>query len=280
MSAKTLRPGSVLMESILVFPLLLLLISMILQYAHIWTARQITAYAAYCATRAIMTVPGAEEKQRAANNAAWLACSWMALASLPGSSPAADGSSKKVHVGKLSGEMSGGSEISEDEVINLDDGSPQSDEVLIPGWGTIPGSNSVKARVTTKIESWGESVGGKSYEPYVSVTVTFKFPLLMPLAGRMISWFAHQSRTEAEEFDYGHHKLTGGNARGWVGEETVMDSEGNLVDRGRGSTTTWGAEGKYPAIELTETCILPMPYSTANFPEDGYSKNLLMGGGS
>ena len=275
MSAKTLRPGSVLMESILVFPLLLLLISMILQYAHIWTARQITAYAAYCATRAIMTVP-AKEKQDAANYAARLACSWMALASLPGSSPRSGGSSKKVHVGKLSGDMSGGAEISGDEVINLDDGSPQSDEVLIPGWGTIPGSNSVKARVKTEIKSNGED----SINRYAMVTVTFKFPLLMPLAGRMISWFAHKSRTDAEEFDYGHHKLTGGNARGWVGEETVMDREGNLVDRGRGSTTTWGAEGKYPAIELTETCILPMPYSTANFPEDGYSKNLLMGGGS
>ena len=51
------RRGSILMEFVIVAPLVLILVSFILQFAHIWIARQVTAYAAYCATRAILAVP-------------------------------------------------------------------------------------------------------------------------------------------------------------------------------------------------------------------------------
>lgn len=216
------KSGSILMEFVLVAPLVVLLVSMILQFAHIWTARQVTAYAAYCATRATMVVPK-DEKKAAAKKAAELACAWMSLAGLPGST----------------GEQ----------------------EVKIKGWGTIPGSDSADKRVSVEIREDGES-----NVPAAVVTVHFKFPLMLPLAGRMISWAVNHEEG-LSKFDYGHHQLAGGNNPGWAGQETVMDESGNAVDRTDGE---WGKDGRFPFITLTETCVLPMPYSTEYFPEGGF----------
>ena len=36
----------------------------------------------------------------------------------------------------------------------------------------------------------------------------------------------------------------------------------------------------WPYIELTETCVLPMPYSTVNFPTGGFDGTSLSGGGA
>ena len=76
----SLRRGSILMETVLVMPVLLLLIFGILQFAHIWMARQMVAYAAFCAARAAMVVPP-NEQSRAAQNAAEIALSWINIAS-------------------------------------------------------------------------------------------------------------------------------------------------------------------------------------------------------
>jgi hypothetical protein len=210
------------MEFVLVAPLVLILVSMILQFANIWTARQVTAYAAYCAARATMVVPK-DEKKAAAKKAAELACAWMSLAGLPGST----------------GEH----------------------EVKIKGWGTIPGSDSADKRVSVEVREDGEN-----NVPAAVVTVHFKFPLMLPLAGRMISWAVNHEEG-LSKFDYGHHQLAGGNNPGWAGEETVMDENGNAVDRTDG---VWGKDGRFPFITLTETCVLPMPYSTAKFPKSGF----------
>lgn len=216
------KRGSILMEFVLVAPLVLILVSMILQFANIWTARQVTAYAAYCAARATMVVPK-DEKKAAAKKAAELACAWMSLAGLPGST----------------GEQ----------------------EVKIKGWGTIPGSDSADKRVSVEVREDGEN-----NVPAAVVTVHFKFPLMLPLAGRMISWAVNHEEG-LSKFDYGHHQLAGGNNPGWAGQETVMDENGNAVDRTDG---VWGKDGRFPFITLTETCVLPMPYSTAKFPKSGF----------
>ena len=233
MSAKRSRPGSILMEFILVAPLMLLLISMVLQFAHIWTARQITAYAAYCATRAIMAVPPGDEQKNAAQKAAEVACSWMALA-----------------------------------------GTRPNEETLIPGWGSIPGSDSVSKRVSVEIVRSGTG------EPFAEVTVHFKFPLVLSLAGRMISLFVNNDNpNRAQDGSYGAPERRRGSR--WygedIGDETVMDENGNAVNR---KGARWGEDGKFPLITLTETCILPMPYSTANFPAGGYAPDRLKVGGA
>ena len=76
------RHGSVLMEFLLVFPIIMLLVSMLLQFAQIWIARQITAYAAYCATRATLTANDSEQVF-AAEEAARSVCAWMVSRDFP-----------------------------------------------------------------------------------------------------------------------------------------------------------------------------------------------------
>ena len=263
------RRGSILMEFVIVAPIILLLVSMVLQFAHIWTARQITAYAAYCATRAIMAVPP-DEQEAAAKKAAELACSWMTLVGLPDAVIAARSraptGTKTVHVGRLHGKT----DISEDETINEYRNAPITGEVGIPGWGSIPGSDSTEVRVkNTEVREDG------SGKPIAMVTVQFKFPLVLPLAGRMISWAANRDGAHSglAKFDYGHHKMKGGNNPAWAGQEVVMNALGDDEVRGDAHDSSSHSDGKFPFITLTETCVLPLPYSTARFPKYGYRRD-------
>ena len=252
------RRGSVLMEFILVCPLLVILVSMLLQFSQIWIAREITAYASYCATRAVLSA-NSSESDVAAQKAAELACSWMCLAGLPGvaASGSSGGGSETVHLGRLHDI----NDIDDYETVDYDDGSPVGTEVRIPGWGTIPGSDSAKVRVKARVVSRGGESG------LAMVKVEFMFPLVLPLAGRMISYFAKMGEdgglgaSELDPHDYGSHKLTGGNNAAWSGQEAVMDENGVVHDR---TGATWGQDGRFPVVTLTDTCVISMRYSSEN----------------
>ena len=266
------RRGSILMEFVIVAPIILLLVSMVLQFSHIWTARQITAYAAYCATRAIMAVPPGEQEE-AAKKAAELACAWMSLVGLPEAVVAARSrlptGSKVVHLGRLHDRT----DISDAETVYEDREAPIEGEVMIPGWGSIPGSDSARVRVqeTKILTKDGNRCDGNGI-PLAAVTVKFKFPLVLPLAGRMISWWVNRPDEGLESFDYGNHEMSEGRPKGWAGQQVVMDAEGN-AEAIAVPNDAHSADGKYPFITLTETCVLPMPYSTARFPKYGYRRD-------
>lgn len=254
--------GSVLMEFIIVCPLMLILISAILQFAHIWIAREITAYAAFCAARAVLTAQ-AGEQNNAAQCAAEMACSWMALAGLS-TTTVSEGETEEVDVGydKLY-ETSDSTGANDGNVtVSSDNGERVVGELEIPGWGTIPGSDSVRKRVQTKVLKSGGTDG------CACVAVRFKFPLLMPLVGRMISWTANVAEGDREETDYGFHNVEGGHD-GWKGEHMAMDDDGELIDR---TDEEWGEGGKFPVLLLTEACVLPMSYTGANLRSGVYNK--------
>lgn len=317
MSARRTHPGSVLMEFIIVAPLMLILVSMILQFAQIWIAREITAYAAYCACRSVLSAGSRDDAELGAQRAAELACSWMCLAGMPqGIRETELGSSKtvvlpKFHDRNLTASTEEFDESKHEEVtVYFDDGPPVEGEIIIPGWGGIPGSDSSGSNERIRHDLWEHGdrrvttmiIRAPGYTPnqtahdgftwleedknvrYALVRVKFKFPLLLPLAGRMISWFVSPNASSsggaddlgrAGTVDYGSHELTGGNRPAWQGQETVMDENGNMVDR---SSVAWGFDEKFPAIELTEFCMLPMPYSVDKGFGDGetgfYSKRL------
>ena len=211
------RRGSVLAETVIVMPLLLLLIFGIIQFALIWTAKQMTAYAAFCATRAIMVVPPGEQ-QKAARDAAKVALSWMALA---------------------------------------DEGRGRGSSVSIPGWGSVLGSGTIDQRLQRDDGDNAVKIledGTDDSKPVAAVRVTFRFPLMIP--GMAVN------------------KIVGNSKRGRI--VTSSDFYGNLktlADR-PDEVSSW------PYIELTETCVLPMPYSTVNFPKGGFDGTSLTGGGS
>ena len=193
--------GSVLMETVIVMPVLLLLIFGVIQFAHIWTARQMVAYAAFCATRAAMVVPPGEQ-EKTALNAAEVALSWM----------------------------------------NMADGDQDENTVKIPGWGEVVGSACSRDRVAVKVEK-----GGEGDEEVAQVEVTFKFPLLIPVmaVNRIFAKGAKQASI-----------LLSDTSKANFYEDLVSASE----RMGEGEIGGW------PYIKLTETCVLPMPYSTKDFP--------------
>ena len=231
-----MKRGSILAETVLVMPLLLLLIFGVIQFALIWTAKQMTAYAAFCATRAIMVVPdqpyseareiGNEtEKDYAAQRAAQLALSWMCLAY---------------------------------------DSEHDDEGVSIPGWGKVSKPDALRDpnnehwRIRTRILARGESES----ERYVAVEVTFRYPLLIP--GMAVNRIVGNSENlTADDMKVDMSKGTPNFYDHWqkaIGNPTLIDG--------------------WPYITLTETCVLPMPYSTANFPTGGFDGTDIRGGGS
>ena len=196
------------METVIVMPLLLLLVFGVIQFAHIWTARQMVAYAAFCATRAVMVVPSvpSSEQDKAALNAAEVALSWM----------------------------------------NMADGDQDENTVKIPGWGEVVGSARSRDRVTVKVEK-----GGEGDDEVAQVEVTFKFPLLIPVmaVNRIFAKGAKQASI-----------LLPDTSKANFYEDLVTASERLGEDE----------IGGWPYIKLTETCVLPMPYSTEDFPAGAF----------
>lgn len=255
--------GSVLMEFLLVFPIIILLVSMVLQFSQIWIARQVTAYAAYCATRATLCVNTAEQA-RAAQYAAESVCAWVCLAGLS--------TDEKATLESESGDVDWGrfhnmtDEVESRDTIYKDVSAPRSSELNIPGWGSVPGSSSRHARVHVDVLRGGASGN------YAAVRVRFKFPLLLPLAGKIISWAVAHPGEGPSSYDSSTGTWDGDSYysvhAGWHGgKEAVMNDDGTGSDR---SYATYGQDGKFPFIELAEICVLPRPYVTKNFNGNRY----------
>ena len=68
--------GSVMLEFVLAFPLVLTLMLACMQFAHIWMAKQVVNYAAFCAARATLVCEKGAYRA-AAQRAAEQACAWI-----------------------------------------------------------------------------------------------------------------------------------------------------------------------------------------------------------
>ena len=68
--------GSVMLEFVIAFPLVLVLMLGCFQMAHLWIAKMVVHYAAFCAARSALVRP-ANEYQGAAQQAAQQVCDWM-----------------------------------------------------------------------------------------------------------------------------------------------------------------------------------------------------------
>lgn len=228
------RRGSVLMEFLMVCPILLMLVSMLLQFSQIWIAREVTSYAAYCAARAALVSSDEDAPRKAAERV----CAWISLANL-----------ERYTLGEGREELErlhDRIDVDTSASIVADDGDRQDGELEVPGWGWIPGSSSVKVRVKTVDVTWESN--------YVQAKVEFTFPMLFPMAGRIISWGANDSSREIIAEGAGSGKTD------WRGEEYVMDESGELVER---EGAAWAEDHRFPGIVLKEICILPKSYSYA-----------------
>lgn len=108
-------------------------------------------------------------------------------------------------------------------------------DVYVPDWGTIPESASVDERLAVATSHLDGS--------YVKCKVEYKMPLVIPVAGAIIGWLFHDGRGVVEK-----------------AEASVVPgySEPSPLIAG------------LPYMTLTETCVLPLPYSLANLPKNAY----------
>jgi hypothetical protein len=77
------RSGAIAMEFVLSFPLVLILALACIQISHIWLARQVVLYSAYCAARSCLSCHQGEY-QAAAQQAAEQVCAWIVKGHNPG----------------------------------------------------------------------------------------------------------------------------------------------------------------------------------------------------
>lgn len=105
----------------------------------------------------------------------------------------------------------------------------------IPGWGGVPGSGGLEEKLELSL---GQS--GSSWNP--KVTVTFDFPLVMPIAGPIIGWGVNPW-ADNREWSVQHQDATG--------------------DKHSGDAV------KYPYIRFRESAALTKPYILEPFSAGG-----------
>lgn len=239
-----MKRGSMLMEFVLTMPILFMLIMLIIQFAQIMVVRQFVAYAAFCSTRSMLCSNPAEwhplvksdKRDRCTHQAARRVLAWVNIFGDPDTAKLRGWEEETRSLGKFSD--GGETTITYTTVIY---GSEGTGDVLVPGWGQIPESNSVDARLN--VESGPLVPNGR----YAYSTVKYDFPLLIPVAGQMIGFFMHHSASESK---YMQSKDL---PPGWIDEL----EDGEMIHR-------------MPYITLTETCVLPLPYSTVNLPINAF----------
>lgn len=220
------RAGTVLMEAVLCLPLLLFLVTGIVQFSRIWEAKLLTRHAAYNAARAALVYNVADYGKTnrlgqieffARSGAAWAA----AVNTLAWKSATFD--------------SAGGAH-----------------DFPFPGFG---GDRNFRIGSSAFVRTKGASDRGQvSIDPsaswesngFVRVTVRFKLPLLFSLfsLGAMHG-----------EDDVGEPYGVGPDNPAPLVHDTALDSK---------SRTAWDDE--IPHFTLEESCVLPKPWSTFWYP--------------
>ena len=209
--------GSMLMEFVITMPILVFLVMFVLQLAYLQLAHECTAYAAFCAARSLRA-SNAVDSPRYAQKAAEVALAWF-------------------HPRGLAAGR----------------GKQGQDGIEIPGWGKIPGSDTISDHVEVEVDPamLAANLGGKA--SLASVTVFYDCPMMIPVVGEVMAWALREDRKkggENEEAVFGWLPVTGREAL--KNAKMIKDGE------------------TFPFVTIKETCVLPMPYSTVRHPIRGY----------
>jgi len=196
--------GTALMEFVLIMPLLVFMIFCIIQLALVCMAKQLTHYAAYSAARAAIVYHPDEFSSNGKFYTNKGVCHRAACTVL-----------------SWLGQMPGGE-----------------NRLNVPGWGAVPGSGFIAQQVA--IDPSGSEI--LSDAPGVKVTVAFRYPLHIPMAGSIIGYFNGGGTAE------GNWDLLG-----FIPRDMPKKLEANKM-------------GNVPCFLMRESCILPMPWDSRMFP--------------
>ena len=207
-----MRRGAVLLEFVMCFPILVVLFLFLMQIAQILLTWQVVHYAAFMSARSSMTVNNVRRKAQAEKVA-------RRILAVVSSSPVDSKESK---------------DRAPDEYSKLD------------GWGWLPGTKYLEKQVSVDIPLTDVDPSG------VRCTVKFKMFLNVPVAGRLIAFFAKEKKS--------------GNEKSW---QKQLDKQGASLNPAliEGNAQTLDLDkNKYPYIELSSTSAVNIPYGTKFYP--------------
>lgn len=210
--------GAVLLEFIFCFPILFVLFLFAVQFAHIMITWHVVHYSAYMGARSSMTVNNLQRKSRAE------AVVKRILATV--SASPADSKDAK--------------DRADDKYIKLD------------GWGRLPNTKYLDKQVEVDIPLTDLDPRG------VKCTVRFKMFLQVPVAGRIISFFAKKDKTGEEE--KWEKKL---DEQAYALNPAMLSRYANEMNAGGSGREK---ELKYPYITLSSSSVISIPYATKFYP--------------
>ena len=212
------KDGAALLEFVFCFPILFVLFLFAVQFAYIMISWQVVHYSAYMGARSAMTVNNLQRKGRAETVVKRILA--VVSASPADSREAADRAN--------------------DKYIKLD------------GWGRLPNTKYLDQQVDVEIPLVDLDPRG------VKCTVKFKMFLQVPVAGRIISFFAKEKKTGEES--KGQEKLDN---QAYALNPALLSQYANEMEvKGSGQMS----DLKYPYITLTSSCVIPIPYATKFYP--------------
>ena len=251
--------GSIMMETVLVLPIFVMIVFFVIQMTFVWTAKQMTYYAAYCGARATLVYnpedygatkqgdgswkTGGPVRSGVVHDAACAVLSWISWS-----------------IGGM--DMSGGSGM-----IYSSAGALNELNNFKIGTFSVPMSSNIRNQVTVEVsefESIGNednSGGGGSIEdqfPAATVRVKFRFPLFIPLGGPVVAYFFGAKQggiSTADAIGVGGFSATNGSK-----VHANLQSTGNYTESGN-----W----KFYSIVLEESCTMAKPYKTDTYPVTG-----------
>lgn len=264
--------GSVMLETVLVLPIFVLIIFFIIQITFVWTAKQMTYYAAYCGARAALVYNPADYHAEKQEDGSWESNGFIRKGVVHHAACAV--------LSWISWSI-GGYDVSEgrglayvtaegvDELFNFRIGTYD-----VPLSSNIRNQVAVKIKEFEKIENKDEKTQSSDKKkpaaiheqfPAVTVTVSFKCPLFIPLGGPVIAYFfgANDQVCIPTYEQYGD-VIT--NDSIGVGGFTAYN--GDLVHKNlqyRGNYTESNGQSYY-SIVLTESCTMAKPYKTDTYP--------------
>ena len=211
--------GAALLEFVFCFPILFVLFLFAVQFAYIMITWHVVHYSSYMGARSAMTVNNLQRKSRA-----------------------------ETVVKRILAVVSASPSDSKEAKDRADD-----KYVLLDGWGRLPNTKYLDQQVEVDIPITDIDPRG------VKCTVKFKMFLLVPVAGRIISFFAKEKKSDEEKnwekkLDEQAYALNPALLARYANEMSVKDSSGKKE------------ELKYPYITLTLSSVIPIPYATKFYP--------------
>lgn len=251
--------GSIMLETVLVLPIFVLIIFFIIQITFVWTAKQMTYYAAYCGARAALVYNPADYHAIQQDDGSWKTKGFIRKGIVHHAACAV-----LSWVSWSIGGDEGENELEDFRVGTYD----------VPLSSNIRNQVAVEIKEFEKIENKDENTQTSTQEepasiheqfPAVTVTVAFKCPLFIPLGGPVVAYFFGANDQMCFPTYEQHGDVITKDAIS-VGGFTAYNGDvihQNLQDRGNYTESNGQS---YYSIVLTESCTMAKPYKTDTYP--------------